>query len=73
MLNNLFTLDQLKTFYTIVQTGSFKKAANSLYISQPTVSTQIKKLECQLNTQLLQRNKKGIFLTKSGSQLYKHT
>ena len=72
MLSNLFTLDQLKTFYTIVQTGSFKKAANNLYISQPTVSIQIKKLEYQLNTQLLQRNKKGIFLTKSGSQLYKH-
>ena len=49
MLSNLFTLDQLKTFYTIVQTGSFKKAANNLYISQPTVSIQIKKLEYQLN------------------------
>ena len=72
MLSSSFTLDQIKTFYTIVQTGSFQRAADILYVSQPTVSAQIKKLECHLDTQLFYRNRKGIRLTKNGTRLYKH-
>jgi DNA-binding transcriptional LysR family regulator len=73
MLSSSFTLDQIKTFYTIVQTGSFQRAADILYVSQPTVSAQIKKLECYLDTQLFYRNRKSIRLTKNGARLYKYT
>ena len=45
-----FTLDQLKILHAISSEGSFKKAAEKLYISQPAVSFQIQNLEKQLNT-----------------------
>ena len=44
-----FTLDQLKILQTISLEGSFRKAAEKLYISQPAVSLQIQSLEKQLN------------------------
>ena len=40
-----FTLDQLKILHAISIEGSFKKAAEKLYISQPAVSLQIQNLE----------------------------
>ena len=45
-----FTLDQLKILHAISKEGSFKKAAEKLYISQPAVSLQIQNLEKQLKT-----------------------
>ena len=45
MPNLPFTLDQLKILQTIHNEGSFKKAADKLYISQPAVSLQIQNLE----------------------------
>ena len=36
-----FTLDQLRILQAIIKEGSFKRAANSLYVSQPAVSLQI--------------------------------
>ena len=50
MSNLPFTLDQLKILRTISEEGSFKKAAEKLYISQPAVSLQIQNLEKKLNT-----------------------
>ena len=43
-----FTLDQLRILRAIVREGSFKKAADSLYVTQPAVSLQIQNLEKQL-------------------------
>jgi DNA-binding transcriptional LysR family regulator len=43
-----FTLDQFRILKAIAIEGSFKKAAESLYISQPAVSFQIQTLEKQL-------------------------
>ena len=43
-----FTLDQLRILRAIVSEGSFKKAADSLYVTQPAVSLQIQNLEKQL-------------------------
>ena len=48
MSNLPFTLDQLKILKTISEEGSFKKAAEKLYISQPAVSLQIQNLEKQI-------------------------
>ena len=47
-----FTLDQLKILHAISNEGSFKKAADKLYISQPAVSLQVQNLERQLDTPL---------------------
>ena len=53
-----FTLDQLRILKAIAKEGSFKKAANSLYVSQPAISLQILNLERQLNVSLFDRGNK---------------
>ena len=67
-----FTLDQLKTLHAISSEGSFKKAAEKLYISQPAVSLQIQNLERQLNTPLFYRDKRKARLTETGQLLIKY-
>ena len=67
-----FTLDQLKILQTISSQGSFKKAAEKLYISQPAVSLQIQNLEKQLNTPLFYRDKRKARLTETGQLLVKY-
>ena len=58
-----FTLDQLKILQTISLEGSFRKAAEKLYISQPAVSLQIQSLEKQLNVPIFYRDKRKARLT----------
>ena len=50
-----FTLDQLRILKAIASEGSFKKAAESLYISQPAVSLQVQNLERQLSVPIFDR------------------
>lgn len=65
-------IDYLKSFITVFDTGSFSKAAEKLYITQPTISNHISKLEDELNSKLLIRNKKKLLLTKQGKMIYKY-
>jgi len=67
-----FTLDQLKILQAIANQGTFKKAADKLYISQPAVSLQVQNLERQLNTPLFYRNKRKARLTETGQLLLKY-
>ena len=67
-----FTLDQLKILHAISNEGSFKKAAEKLYISQPAVSIQVQNLERQLNTPLFYRDKRKARLTETGELLIKY-
>ena len=67
-----FTLDQLRILYAISNEGSFKKAAEKLYISQPAVSLQVQNLERQLNTPLFYRDKRKARLTQTGNLLIKY-
>lgn len=67
-----FTLDQLRILKAILIEGSFKKAANSLYISQPAISSQIQNLEKQLNMPLFDRTNKNAQLTEAGQLLLKY-
>ena len=67
-----FTLDQLKILHAISNEGSFKKAAEKLYISQPAVSLQVQNLEKQLNTPLFYRDKRKARLTEAGLLLIKY-
>ena len=67
-----FTLDQLKILHAISNEGSFKKAAEKLYISQPAVSLQVQNLERQLNTPLFYRDKRKARLTETGRLLIKY-
>lgn len=61
---------QLETFVQVVQSRSFSKAAEKLYITQPTVTNHIKNLEEEVGTLLLNRMGKKISLTNAGTILY---
>lgn len=63
---------QLKYFVAIVDAGSLSKAAQKLYIAQPSLSQQIAGLEAELKTKLLLRSAQGVTPTTAGSALYKH-
>lgn len=59
-------------FYEVAKAGSFSKATNQLYISQPAISKSIQKLEDALHTRLFLRNSKGVRLTPEGQLLFQH-
>lgn len=61
-----FTLQQLRILRAIATEKNFTRAASSLYISQPSLSKQIKILEENLNTVLINRERSHISLTESG-------
>lgn len=65
-------LELYKAFHAVARTGSITKAAELLYITQPSVSYTIKKLEEQLDVSLFIRNPKGVRLTIEGEALYRH-
>ncbi|MFK8137680.1 MAG: LysR family transcriptional regulator [Bdellovibrionales bacterium] len=62
----------LEAFYTIVQKGSFSKAAESLFVSQSALSQRLQKLEEELGVSLLIRNRTGVILTAKGQALLRH-
>ncbi|MFQ5569481.1 MAG: LysR family transcriptional regulator [Rhodothermales bacterium] len=68
MMNNL-SIDQLRSFVTIAETGSYTRAAERLFRTQPALSLQIKRLEDQLGTRLFQRNGRQTTVTESGQVL----
>lgn len=53
-------------FVEIAETQNISRAAERLGVSQPSLSTSIKRLEDSLNAQLLVRTKSGVLLTKDG-------
>ncbi len=64
-----FTLDQLRILRAIAAEGSFKRAADSLYVSQPAVSLQVQNLERQLDVPLFDRGGRRAQLTEAGHLL----
>ncbi len=63
------TLRQLEIFETIAQLGSFTRAAEQLFLTQPTVSMQIKKLTDAIGLPLFEQIGKKIYLTDAGREL----
>jgi len=61
-----------KVFCCVAESGSFSKAAEKLYISQPAITQTIKKLEEQLGGKLFYRNNNGVSLTEEGKYLYEY-
>jgi len=62
-------LIKLKSFLSITRLGSFSKAAEVLYFSQPAISAHIKELEYEYGTKLFNRVGRKVELTKSGEAL----
>ncbi|MEL6249188.1 MAG: LysR family transcriptional regulator [Cyanobacteria bacterium J06626_23] len=67
-----FTLDQLRILRAIAAEGSFKRAADSLYVSQPAVSLQVQNLERQLDVPLFDRGGRRAQLTEAGHLLLEY-
>ncbi|MEM9218248.1 MAG: LysR family transcriptional regulator [Cyanobacteria bacterium P01_F01_bin.150] len=67
-----FTLDQLRILRAISAEGSFKRAADSLYVSQPAVSLQVQNLERQLDVPLFDRGGRRAQLTEAGHLLLQY-
>ena len=62
-------LKDLKYLVALADTGHFGKAAESTFVSQPTLSAQLKKLEEYLGVKLVERQPKNVQLTDIGRQV----
>jgi DNA-binding transcriptional LysR family regulator len=65
------TFRQLQLFESIARNGSYTEAAEELYLTQPTLSMQIKKLTSNIGTPLFEQVGKRISLTNVGEELLK--
>ncbi len=63
------TLHQLRVFEATARHGSFTRAAEELYITQPTVSSQIKQLSKSIGLPLFEQIGKRLYLTEAGQEL----
>ncbi len=63
-------MKELEAFVAVVDQGSFSRAAKTLYLTQPTVSTHIATLERKLGIKLLVRTTKEIYPSDAGNLLY---
>ena len=62
-------LKDLKYLVALADTGHFGKAAERTFVSQPTLSAQLKKLEDYLGVKLVERQPKNVQLTEVGKQV----
>lgn len=61
---------QMRAFVTTVKLGTLSRAAEALYLSQPSISLQLQALERELGVELLHRSRRRINLTDAGEALY---
>ncbi len=61
---------QLRAFVSVVKLGTLTRAAEALYLSQPTISLQLQALERELGVSLMDRRRRRINLTDAGEALY---
>lgn len=61
---------QLRAFVMVVKLGTLTRAAEALFVSQPTVSLQLQALERELGVMLVERRSRRINLTDAGEALY---
>jgi len=61
---------QLRAFVATVKLGTLSRAAEALFLSQPSVSLQLQALERELGATLLERRRRRINLTDAGEALY---
>lgn len=68
-----YTLQQLRHFAAVAETGSVSRAAEKCHISQPSLSASLKNLSDGLGSSLFTRQRTGVTLTAEGERFLKHT
>ena len=63
------TLNELKYIVAVAKEKHFRKASEACFVSQPTLSVAIKKLEDELGVQLFERKKQDVLVTSVGKQI----
>lgn len=63
---------QLEIFCAVAELKSFSRAAEALFVSQPTVTSHISALEKRLGVKLFDRTTRKVTLTPAGKLLYRH-
>ena len=66
---NLPSLRQLQFLDALAREKSFSRAAESMHVTQPTLSTAIRELEGLLGVQLVEREARGATLTATGNEV----
>lgn len=66
------TLQQLHYIIGVSESGSFNKAAENLYVSQPSLTSAIKEVEKEFNISIFKRSSKGISLTQDGKEFIQY-
>jgi DNA-binding transcriptional LysR family regulator len=65
-------IEQLEYLAEVARLGSFRRAAESLHVSQPALSTSVRSLERELGVDLLKRGRHGAKVSDSGRELLPH-
>jgi DNA-binding transcriptional LysR family regulator len=65
-------LNQLKAFYSAAKAGTFSKAADELFVTEPAVFVQVRSLERHLGFKLLHKFGKDLKLTENGKLLFRY-
>src|SRR5215472_12825496 len=66
-------LRHLRYFVAVADAGTFTEAAERMFIAQPTLSQQIRRLEEMVGTPLLRRRRDGVRLTAAGRVLFEES
>ncbi|MGP7815618.1 LysR family transcriptional regulator [Niallia sp. 01092] len=65
-------IENIEAFIYVCQLGSFNKAAEALYLTQPSVTARIQSLERDMNIKLFHRNGNKISITEKGEYFFPH-
>ncbi|VIP68171.1 LysR family transcriptional regulator [Streptococcus pneumoniae] len=63
-------IQQLRYVVTIANSGTFREAAEKMYVSQPSLSISVRDLEKELGFKIFRRTSSGTFLTRRGMEFY---
>ena len=66
------TLQQLRYALVIAETGSMNKAAEQLYVSQPSLTSSVQELEKEAGVQIFNRSGRGMTVTNDGAEFLRY-
>ena len=63
------TISEITAFLAVIECGSFSKAAEMLFITQPALSRRIQSLENEIGYKIIYRNHQGVQFIDKGKQV----